>query len=162
MLTLTLIILLILLGMINKMKTSKQVEQELEEEKNRYKYLQNRKVELEKELKEIEQELRGYMSSSWSWGKIKYKEQELKTIKLIEESEYLPKPILHLGDENDKYRIFKVTPKRIYIRTIDKERAIISEDFINKDGSDCWKFRYINITETLKVWEDYLDNGTDK
>ena len=138
------------------MKTSKQVEQELEEENARYEFLKNRQIELEKELKEVEQELRVYMSTSWSHGRIRYKEAELERIKLIEESDSLPKPILHLGDLDDRYRIFKATPKRIYIRTIDKKRATISEDFINKDGSDVWKFKNINIAETLKVWEEYL------
>lgn len=142
------------------MKTSKQVEQELEEEKARYEFLKNRRIELEKELKEVEQELRVYTSTSWSYGRIRYKEFELETVKLIEESEELPTPILHFGDLSDTYRVFKVTPKRIYIRTIDKERATISEDFINKDGSDVWKFSNVNISETLKVWEEYLNNKT--
>lgn len=42
------------------MKTSKQVEQELEEEKAKYEFLKNRKVSLEKELNQIEQELIHY------------------------------------------------------------------------------------------------------
>lgn len=141
------------------MKTSKQVEQELEEEKARHEFLKNRQVELEKELKEVEQELRDYRSTSWSHGKIRYKEAELERVKLIEESENLPKPILHFGDLDDRYRIFKVTPKRIYIYTIDKERGTISEDFINKDDSDVWKFKNVNISETLKVWEEYRRNN---
>lgn len=139
------------------MKTSKQVEQELEEEKARYEYLKNKKIELEQELKEVEQELRYYRSSSFSYGRIKYKEQELKTIKLIEESENLPKAVLDSGEESDDYRIFKVTPKRLYIRTINREYGSVSEDFTNKDGSDKWKFRNIDITETLKRYEEYLN-----
>lgn len=140
------------------MKTSKQVEQELKEEKTRYEFLKNRQTELEKELKEVEQELRVYRSTSWSYGRIKYKEAELEIVKLIEESDNLPIPVFKNEGwrTNDTYRIFKVTPKRIYIRTINKERASISEEFINKDGSDVWKFKNINISETLKVWEEYL------
>lgn len=141
------------------MKTSKQVEQELEEEKAKYEFLKNRKIELEKEIKDVEQELRSYRSSSWSYGTIRYKKIELETIRLIEESENLPKPILLEGELEDRYRVFKVTPKRIYLKTIDKEKVTISEDFINKDGSDRWKFRNIDIAETIKVWEEYLKNN---
>lgn len=141
------------------MKTSKQVEQELEEEKARYEFLKNRKIELEKELKEVEQELKVYRSTSWSHGRIRYKEAELERVKLIEESENLPSPIFTCRDVNNKYKVFKVTPKRIYIRSIDKERVSVSEEFVNKDGSG-WNFQDIDIPETLKVWEEYINNKT--
>jgi hypothetical protein len=140
------------------MKTSKQIEQELEEEKAKYKFLKDKKVSLEKELNQIEQELRSYQSTSWSSGRIKYKEAELEKVKLIEKSENLPHPIFNDGDVGDKYKIFKVTPKRIYLREINKERMTILEEFVNKDGSG-WNLHNINIAETIKVWEEYLKNN---
>lgn len=140
------------------MKTSKQVEQELEEEKAKYEFLKNRKVSLEKELNQIEQELRHYRFNSWSKGRIKRKEAELETVKLIEESETLPVPIFNGIDVWDRYRVFKVTPKRIYLRKIDKEQISISEEFVNKDGSG-WNLHDINIPETIKVWDEYLKNS---
>lgn len=140
------------------MKTSKQVEQELEEEKARYEFLKNRQTELEKELKEVEQELRNYRSTSWSHGRIKYKETELERVRLIEESENLPKLIFQNQElnENSRFRVFKVTPKRIYFREINKELNIISEDFIKKDGLDSWTYQNVNVPETLRMWEEYL------
>lgn len=135
------------------MKTSKQVEQELEEEKARYEFLKNRKVELEKELKEIEQELRPYRHSSYRSGKIQYIQEYLRRVQLIEESESLPIPVKLSGAIDESYRILKVTPKRIYIRKLNKESATVSEEIYNKDGSG---FQWFDIPETLKVWEEYL------
>lgn len=140
------------------MKSSKQIKKELEEEKARYEFLKNKKDELEKELSNIEQELKGYRHSHYSWGKIQCKEYELEKTKLIEESESLPIAVFHSGNIDENYRIFKVTPKRIYIRRLNKEALTISEDFINRDGSGCWQF---NIAETLKAWEKYKGNSNE-
>lgn len=145
------------------MKTSKQVEQELEEAKVRYEFLKERKVALEKELKEVDKELRTYESyGRYFQGKIKTIENKLEVIKLIEESEKLPKPVFkRRGDEyvpsEENYRVSKVTPKRIYLKRINKEQPAISEDFVNKDGSGSTLFD-IDIPETLKVWEEHINN----
>lgn len=137
------------------MKTSKQVEQELEEEKARYEFLKNRQIELEKELKEVEKELDPYEPKArYGWGKIKVIENELEKIKLIEETEKLPIPVFNSGTRDD-YRVFKVTSKRIYLKYIYRKSLEISEEFINKDGSG-YNFKDINISETLKVWGNYL------
>lgn len=142
------------------MKTSKQVEQELEEEKARYDFLKNRRDELEKELDEIEKQLRPYRHNHYSWGNIQRLESELERIKLIEETESFPTPVFKEGGwgNDNNVKVYKVTPKRIYIRTINKELATISEDFINKDGSS-YSSKRINIPETLKVWDKYLLNN---
>lgn len=148
------------------MKTSKQVEQELEEAKARYESLKNRKAALEKDLKEVETELRSYQSyGRYSWGKIKSIEAELEAVKRIEESKRLPKPVFKprkVGNNEylpvgEDYRVYKVTPKRIYLRRINEERLTISEDFVNKDGSG-WTLFVMDIPETLRVWNEYINN----
>ena len=138
------------------MKSSKQVEREIEEAKARYEFLKNRKTELENELKEVERELRTYRNSSYTSGKIQILESELERAKLGEDSESLPRPILYSGAVDEDSRIFKVTPKRIYIRTINKNTSwtSISEEYFSKDGQGCCKF---NILESLKVWEEYIN-----
>jgi hypothetical protein len=143
------------------MKSSKELEQEIIEEKARYESLRIRKVELEKELKEVEQELKAYRTSSYSSGKIQRLESELMRVQLIEESESLPRPVLYSGAVAEDSRIFKVTPKRIYIRSINKNNtwSFISEDYYSKDGNGCWKY---NIPESLKVWEKYNSEKSDQ
>lgn len=138
------------------MKITKQVEQKIEEAKARYEFLTNRKVELEKELKEVERELQPYQRNFYGRGKIECLQDELKRIKLIEESENLPIPVKLSGDVNENHRILKVTPKRIYIRRLDKENVRVSEEIYSRDGSG---FQWFDIPETLKVWEEYLNKG---
>ena len=148
------------------MKTSKQVEQELEEAKVRYESLKNRKLELEKEIKKVETELSTYESrGKYFWGKIKTIENELKAIKLIEETDKLPKPVFKprkVGNNEylpvgEDYRISKVTLKRIYLKRINEEYLTISEEFVNKDGSGS-TLLVMDIPETLKVWEEYINS----
>lgn len=135
------------------MKTSKQVEQEIEEAKARHEFLKNRRDEIVSELEGIEQELRPYKHNHYSWGKIQCLQSELEKVKLIEESELLPIPILSSGDIDENYRITKITPKRIYLIYLNRRSNTILEEICKRDGSD---FQRFNISETLKVWEEYL------
>lgn len=85
--------------------------------------LRDRKEALGKELEEIEQRQRELSGGFRGFGEIKSKRAEIKTLELEIADKQKPRVIWTDGTTSDEQIVDKVTPKRIFVRTIGRERA---------------------------------------
>lgn len=149
------------------MKSSIELKRELTELESEQAYLKREIARLESELSIAEKRLLELNGSRLHRGMIVKKECELREAEDREKVEKSPLAKWLNTKEKDGIIIFRVTPKRVYLRSF-SDRFVSDEIVFSREtGKAVYSYSYdwidreltLDIPATLKAWNDHVTAG---